>query len=90
MEDRTQYIIRIKNCINTILEVKRSLERAYGDIAILREINGLESAGENIDPERVSERDVFMLEEATNNLMRELEFLWKMGGVRHLYKEIVH
>jgi|YelNatPaOPRAMG01_1025707.scaffolds.fasta_scaffold00731_17 hypothetical protein len=89
-DEKLQYLIRIQNCINTILDVKKALESLYGDLSIFQEMSILESASGNIDPDLVSEKEVFMLEEVTNNLLKELESLWRLGNGKQVSKGVVH
>ncbi len=83
--EKTKYIARVKACIHTILEVKERLESVYGELELLKDMKLLEGMEDNIDPNRLSESDVVMLEWATNNLMNELAGLFKAANIKPLY-----
>lgn len=84
------FLIRIESCIKTILDVKKALESLQMEANILDEVQGIEMLTKEIDVDSLSEREVFMLEEATNRLMDELKPLWASDLGKHIYKEAIH
>lgn len=89
-EKNRRYLLRIESCIRTIIDVKRALENLPLDLRVLDGVKGIEHLTRKIDPESISEAEVFLLEEATNKLMQELKPLWESDSGRLIYKEAIH
>ena len=74
-----QYRIRIQSCVGTIIDVHSSIGNEYENEAVLSQFQGLEEAIETLDMSLVSERDILMVEQATNNLLGEFRALFEAG-----------
>ncbi len=69
----TNYMVRISNCLQTILELEPELERLELGHSLLDEFVVLKSFLEKIDRVEVSEEDVRRIEQATANFLEELK-----------------
>ena len=67
------YLVRITNCLQTILELEPQLEKLEHGNSLLDEFVVLKSFLEKIDRVDLSESDVERIESATANFLRELE-----------------
>lgn len=67
------HLVRITNCLQTILELESQLEKLEHGHSLLDEFAVLKSFLEKIDEVELSESDVERIEKATSNFLRELE-----------------
>ena len=72
MESR-QLQIRLRNCLQTILELETDLERLHVDDFVLKEFQLLKSFLSRVDDVRLDEADVRRIETATENFLKELK-----------------
>ncbi len=72
MESR-QLQVRLKNCLQTILELETDLERFHVDDFVLKEFQLLKSFLSRVDDVRLDEADVRRIETATENFLKELK-----------------
>lgn len=71
--DLKNHLVRITNCLQTILELEPQIENLELGDALLDEFNVLKSFLGKIDAVDVAEEDVERIERATANFLRELE-----------------
>lgn len=64
---------RLLNCLETIIELERDLERLELGHVLLSEFDQLKSFVEKIDRVAVDEEDVRRIEAATSNFLEELK-----------------
>lgn len=67
------YLVRITNCLQTILELEPQLEKLEHGNSLLDEFAVLKSFLEKIDRVDLSESDVQRIESATANFLKELQ-----------------
>jgi len=67
------YLVRITNCLQTILELEPQLEKLEHGNSLLDEFVVLKSFLEKIDKVDLSELDVERIETATSNFLKELQ-----------------
>ncbi|SOB57818.1 conserved protein of unknown function [Pseudodesulfovibrio profundus] len=67
------YLVRITNCLQTILELEPQLERLEHGNSLLDEFAVLKSFLQKIDEVDLSEADVQRIESATANFLKELQ-----------------
>ncbi|MFH1914143.1 MAG: hypothetical protein ABIK45_07705 [Pseudomonadota bacterium] len=76
------YLVRITNCLQTILDLEPQLEKLEHGNSLLDEFTVLKAFLEKIDKVELSEEDVVRIESATANFLRELQGpLNRMGAV---------
>ncbi|BDQ35989.1 hypothetical protein SYK_03490 [Pseudodesulfovibrio nedwellii] len=68
-----KHLVRITNCLQTILDLEPQLEKLEHGHSLLDEFAVLKSFLEKIDRVELSESDVERIEIATANFLRELE-----------------
>ncbi|BCS86960.1 hypothetical protein [Pseudodesulfovibrio sediminis] len=68
-----KHLVRITNCLQTILDLESQLENLEHGNSLLDEFAVLKSFLEKIDKVDLSEGDVERIEIATANFLRELE-----------------
>ncbi|BDQ32477.1 hypothetical protein JCM14722_00190 [Pseudodesulfovibrio portus] len=71
--DSVKHLVRITNCLQTILDLESQLEKLEHGNSLLDEFAVLKSFLEKIDKVELSERDVERIEKATSNFLKELE-----------------
>lgn len=67
------HMVRIANCLQTILELESELEKLELGSSLLEEFAVLKSFLEKLDKVEVSEEDVRRIEQATANFLEELK-----------------
>lgn len=67
------HLVRITNCLQTILELEPQLEKLEHGHSLLDEFAVLKSFLDKIDEVELSESDVERIESATSNFLKELE-----------------
>lgn len=72
-DDLKNHLVRITNCLQTILDLEPQLENLELGEALLEEFNVLKSFLGKIDAVDVAEEDVERIEKATANFLQELE-----------------
>lgn len=68
-----KHLVRITNCLQTILDLESQLEQLENGHSLLDEFTVLKSFLERIDEVELSESDVERIETATSNFLRELQ-----------------
>lgn len=74
------YLVRITNCLQTILELEPQLEKLEHGNSLLDEFVVLKSFLEKIDKVDLNEADVERIELATANFLKELQTPLAMGS----------
>ena len=87
---KKKFRMRVENCIGTIIDVHRSISEADHDLEFLSHFEKLKKAVDNMDMSRVSERDVVMVEQATNALLVEFKPIFETGAFGAVYEELKH
>ncbi len=68
-----QHLVRITNCLQTILDLESQLEKLEHGNSLLDEFVVLKSFLQKIDKVDLSEADVERIEKATANFLKELQ-----------------
>ncbi len=68
-----KHLVRITNCLQTILDLESQLEQLENGHSLLDEFVVLKSFLEKIDEIELSESDVERIETATSNFLKELQ-----------------
>ncbi|MBN2122931.1 MAG: hypothetical protein JW821_01440 [Deltaproteobacteria bacterium] len=90
MERKNRYRMRLENCIGTIIDMHRRLNIPQEDEeSFLLQFERLEATVQGMDMGDVTERDILMLEQATNALLKEFRFLIEEKD-RPLYGKVLH
>ncbi len=79
--------LRVENCIGTIIDVHKTISTEYKNQEIIDQFEQLNFAVEDLDMGMVCEGDVLMVEEATNELLRELRDIFRIGKFGPVYDE---
>lgn len=64
--------LRVESCVNTILSLNESLGEGKIKPEIIQQFERLKESLQYVDDENVDERDIFRIEEATNQLLEEI------------------
>lgn len=64
--------LRVESCVNTILALNESLGEGKIKPEIIQQFERLKESLQYVDDENVDERDIFRIEEATNQLLEEI------------------
>ena len=67
------HLVRITNCLQTILDLEPQIEKLENGNSLLDEFAVLKSFLEKIDKVELSESDVERIENATSSFLKELE-----------------
>ncbi len=87
MELVNKYRLRVQNCIGTIIDVNKTLSDEYENQEFISQLKELEQNIEDLDMSLVSERDILMIEQTTNALLREFRTIFKMGEFRCVFEQ---
>jgi hypothetical protein len=79
MEIKHALRLRVESCIGTIIDVHKSVSDTWENEKILSQFERLRKAVNRMDMSQVSERDVLLVEEATNALLNEFKGAFKDG-----------
>lgn len=81
MDSKTSILqSRLMNCLETIIELERDLERLDLGHVLLSEFSQLKDFMERIDQVSVNEEDVRRIEAATSNFLDELKVPLGLGS----------
>jgi len=79
--------IRVENCIGTIIDVHRTISTEYKNQELIAQFEQLNRAVEDLDMRMVCEGDILMVEQATNDLLKELREVFEVGNFGPVYDE---
>jgi hypothetical protein len=82
--------LRVEICIGTIIDVHKSINNPYENDDFLSQFEKLKEAVDNMDMSQVSERDVLMVEQATNALLGEFRSIYETGDYGPVYEKKKH
>lgn len=71
--DKQQLVLRLRNCLQTILELEEALSCSHLGPALAEEMKTLRQAFSHIDGVRVLEDDVCRIEAATGKFLAEIQ-----------------
>ena len=77
-------------CIGTIIDVHKSMSPPHQNEEFLSQFENLKRAVNNMDMSRVSEKDVVMVEQATNALLGEFRPIFEEAAYGPVYQTIRH
>lgn len=87
MDSNNTNRIRVENCIGTIIDVHRTISTEYKNHELIAQFEQLNRAVEDLDMAVVCEGDVLMVEQATNELLKELREVFEIGKFGPVYDE---
>ena len=90
LEEENQYRLRVETCIGTIIDVHRSVTITCENEKILWQFEKLRKAVNEMDMSLVSEKDVLLVEQATNALLNEFRTIFSGGLSAPIYETIRH
>jgi hypothetical protein len=90
LEIRQKFRIRLETCIGTIIDVHKSVQFASENKKILDQFEALRKAVMDMDMAHVSEKDIAMVEQATNALLCEYRPAFQKGAQGPIYSHIRH
>lgn len=73
MEEKKRYRIRVENCLGTIIDVHKKAVSPFEDKLFLSQFEKLKEAINDMDMTNISEKDVLLVEQATNELLWEFK-----------------
>ena len=85
-----KYRLRVEICIGTIIDVHKSIDHTYGNDEFLSQFEKLKEAVDGMDMSQVSERDVIMVEQATNAHLGEFRSIFETGNYGPVYEKLKH
>ena len=78
--------LRLKSCVQTILDLQNALDEDYLDHKLVRKLKMMEETLSSMEMGVVSEEDMRLIEEATNRLLDEFRQVFSLvpgGGQGH-------
>lgn len=85
-----KYRLRVESCIGTIIDVHKSVKVPHDKGTLLTQFENLRKAIDHMDMSKVSERDIAMVEQATNTLLGEFRSVFETGGCGPVYRRESH
>ena len=86
MDRKSKYRLRIQNCIWTIIDVHDTVSDEYGNGEVIAQFEDLEQSIEDLDMSHISELEVMMVEQATNDLLVEFQPIFESGDFGPVYE----
>lgn len=90
MDSAHKYRLRVEICLGTIIDVHKSIDCPYGNEEFLSQFERLKEAVVGMDMSQVSEKDVLMVEQATNALLGEFRPIFETGEYGPVYEKPKH
>jgi hypothetical protein len=90
METECEFRLRVETCIGTIIDVHKSVSEACENGKILSQFEKIRKAVNQMDMSQVSERDVLLVEQATNALLNEFKSMFKARACGPIYESLHH
>lgn len=90
MNVEQKYRMRVESCIGTIIDVHKSVKVPHDKGTLLTQFEKLRKAIDHMDMSQVSERDIAMVEQATNALLGEFRSVFETGSCSPLYRKQAH
>lgn len=79
--------LRVENCIGTIIDVHRHIGSEWESCQGFElQCERLKGMVEELDMTQVSEKDILMLEKATNDLLNEFKSIFEAGKPGSIYE----
>lgn len=85
-----KFRLRVKTCIGTIIDVHKRITSPYGSEEFLSHFENLKKTINDLDMNRVSEREVLIVEQATNALLGEFRPMFETGEYGPVYQQLKH
>jgi hypothetical protein len=80
--------LRLKNCLQTILEIHEFMDSQAIQLDIVQQLKNLKELISHFQPELLSEKDLKKIEDSTNHLLQELTKIFhikKLGMIHPGY-----
>ncbi len=90
MEQRHKYRLRVEMCIGTIIDVHKRIQFSFENEKLLSQFEQLRQAVNAMDMTQVCERDVVLVEQATNALLCEFRPVFEDGNYGPVYESPSH
>jgi hypothetical protein len=87
MELKSEYRLRVENCIRTIIDVQKAISDEYENQEFLVEFEKLRRTIEGLDMSLVCEGDIHLLEQATNLLLGEFRPIFEAENFGPVYAQ---
>jgi hypothetical protein len=87
MELKSEYRLRVENCIRTIIDVQKAISDEYENQEFLVEFEKLRRTIEGLDMSLVCEGDIHLLEQATNLLLGEFRPIFEAENFGPVYEQ---
>lgn len=87
VDTKRKYRLRVDSCIGTIIDVHKVINEDYENEEFISRFEELRDTIENLDMNSVCERDVAMLEQATNALLGEFKVIFREGNLGPVYAQ---
>jgi hypothetical protein len=85
-----KYRLRVQTCIGTLIDVHKKVTLPHEKENLLSQFEKLKKMISNMDMSHVSERDVRMVEQATNALLCEFRPVFESGICGPVYPHQTH
>ncbi|MGD2125054.1 MAG: hypothetical protein PVG99_03180 [Desulfobacteraceae bacterium] len=90
MKLKHKYLLRVQNCIGTIIDVHKRVDYPRENEKFLSQFEELKRIIDDMDMSQVSERDVCMVEQATNDLLGEFRPAFESGACGSISESETH
>lgn len=72
-QDRKHFRLRVESCVETILDLNQRLGEGKIKPEIVEQFRRLRDSLQYVTDDSVEEKDIYRIEEATNNLLQEVK-----------------
>ena len=82
--------LRVENCVDTVLQLDKSLGKGRIRPDVIKKFERLKESLTNAVEERIDEKDISRIEEATNRLLSELRVSLGAAVAHYSYDGQIH
>jgi hypothetical protein len=82
--------LRLKNCLQTILEIHEFMDGQAIQLEIIQQLENLKELISNFEPELLSEKDLKRIEDSTSHLLQELTKIFHIKKLGTIYPGYYH
>ncbi|MBW2610038.1 MAG: hypothetical protein JRC68_06810 [Deltaproteobacteria bacterium] len=90
MDLENKYRLRVESCIGTIIDVHQSISSPYENEDFISRFYELRDSIDDMDMSGVSDRDIRLVEQATNALLGEFRSIFETGDHGFINKKRSH
>lgn len=89
-QERKHFRLRVESCVETILDLNQRLGEGKIKPEIVEQFRRLKDSLQYVTDDSVEEKDIYRIEEATNNLLQEVRRAVGEQNISALHEGVAH